>query len=309
MSNQQSAVAAQQEEKNITTSVLAKITSFQQSGELRIPKDYSPENALKSAWLILQETVDSNKQPVLATCSKESIANALLKMVVWGLSPLKKQGDFIAYGTKLEFTPEYTGNLVLAKRYGGLVNHNQRAIFKGDEFEFETDLEFPYRTRILKHKQSLENIGGEVIGAYFAFELADGTKDVEIMNISQIKLAWGQGGSKGNSGAHKNFSDQMAIKTVINRGCKLLIRSSDDSVLYEKEDQEYDAITDQVRTDIRANANKQTISFEDAVIVEEIKSRDAIKEKKPASIPDEPKRSAMQPNENPGGDDQVEMNF
>ncbi|CDS94435.1 RecT family protein [Sphingobacterium sp. PM2-P1-29] len=309
MSNQQSAVAAQQEEKNITTSVLAKITAFQQSGELRIPNDYSPENALKSAWLVLQETVDSNKQPVLTTCSKESIANALLKMVVWGLSPLKKQGDFIAYGTKLEFTPEYTGNLVLAKRYGGLIDHNQRAIFKGDEFEFETDLEFPYRTRIIKHKQSLENIGGEVIGAYFAYELSDGTKDVEIMNISQIKLAWAQGGSKGNSGAHKNFSDQMAIKTVINRGCKLLIRSSDDSVLYEKEDQQYDAVTDQVRTEIRANANKQTISFEDAVIVEETKSRDAIKEKKPASIPDEPKRSAMQPNENPGGDDQVEMNF
>lgn len=309
MSNQQSAVAAQQEEKNITTSVLAKITSFQQSGELRIPKDYSPENALKSAWLILQETVDSNKQPVLATCSKESIANALLKMVVWGLSPLKKQGDFIAYGTKLEFTPEYTGNLVLAKRYGGLVNHNQRAIFKGDEFEFETDLEFPYRTRILKHKQSLENIGGEVIGAYFAFELADGTKDVEIMNISQIKLAWGQGGSKGNSGAHKNFSDQMAIKTVINRGCKLLIRSSDDSVLYEKEDQEYDAVTDQVRTDIRSNANKQTISFEDSVVVEEIKIKDAPIEKKPVSTPDESKASVMQPNHNPGGEDQVEMDF
>lgn len=309
MSNQQSAVAAQQEEKNITTSVLAKVNSFQQSGELRIPKDYSPENALKSAMLILQETKDRSNNPVLQSCSQASIANALLKMVVWGLSPLKKQGDFIAYDGKLDFSPEYTGNLVLAKRYGGLVSHNQRAIFKGDEFEFETDLEFPYRTRILKHKQSLENIGGEVIGAYFAYELSDGTKDVEIMNISQIKAAWGQGGSKGNSGAHKNFSDQMAIKTVINRGCKLIIRGSDDSVLYEKEDQQFDPTSDQVKTEIRANANKQTISFEDAVIVEETKSRDAIKEKKTASIPDEPKRSAMQPNENPGGDDQVEMNF
>lgn len=309
MSNQQSAVAAQQEEKNITTSVLAKVNSFQQSGELRIPKDYSPENALKSAMLILQETKDRSNNPVLQSCSQASIANALLKMVVWGLSPLKKQGDFIAYDGKLDFSPEYTGNLVLAKRYGGLVSHNQRAIFQGDDFEFETDLEFPYRTRILKHKQSLENIGGEVIGAYFAYELSDGTKDVEIMNISQIKAAWGQGGSKGNSGAHKNFSDQMAIKTVINRGCKLIIRGSDDSVLYEKEDQQVDPTSDQVKTEIRANANKQTISFEDAVIVEEIKSRDAIKEKKPVSVSEEPKPSAMQPNHNPGGDDQVQMAF
>ncbi|MBE8712562.1 RecT family recombinase [Sphingobacterium hungaricum] len=291
MSNQQSAVAVQQEEKNITTSVLSKIQAFQESGELRIPKDYSPENALKSAWLVLQETVDSNKQPVLSTCTKESIANALLKMVVWGLSPLKKQGDFIAYGTKLEFTPEYTGNLVLAKRYGGLVNHNQKAIFKGDEFEFETDLDFPYRTRILKHKQTLQNIGGEVIGAYFAYELSDGTKDVEIMNISQIKMAWGQGGSKGNSGAHKNFSDQMAIKTVINRGCKLLIRASDDSALYEKEDDDaFDEVSHQVKTEINQKANKKTISFEDAVVIEDTKS---------SAVSESQNPSSLQPNHNP----------
>lgn len=298
----QSAIAIQQEEKNITTSVLSKITSFQQSGELRIPKDYSPENALKSAWLVLQETKDRNNNPVLQSCSKESIANALLKMVVWGLSPLKKQGDFIAYGAQLDFTPEYTGNLVLAKRYGGLIKHNQRAIFKGDIFEFETDIEFPYRTRILKHQQSLENIGGEVVGAYFAYELEDGTKDVEIMNISQIKAAWGQGGSKGNSGAHKNFSDQMAIKTVINRGCKLLIRGSDDSALYDKEDKEFDPISAQVQSDIQNNANRKVISFEEAQVVEEVKA------KQPETKNDLPFASAMQPNENPS-DEQVGMAF
>jgi len=298
----QSAIAIQQEEKNITTSVLSKITSFQQSGELRIPKDYSPENALKSAWLVLQETKDRNNNPVLQSCSKESIANALLKMVVWGLSPLKKQGDFIAYGAQLDFTPEYTGNLVLAKRYGGLIKHNQRAIFKGDIFEFETDIEFPYRTRILKHQQSLENIGGEVVGAYFAYELEDGTKDVEIMNISQIKAAWGQGGSKGNSGAHKNFSDQMAIKTVINRGCKLLIRGSDDSALYDKEDKEFDPISAQVQSDIQNNANRKVISFEEAQVVEEVKA------KQPEATNDLPFPSAIQQNENPS-DEQVGMAF
>lgn len=231
---------------------------------------------------------------------------------------LKKQGDFIAYDGKLDFSPEYTGNLVLAKRYGGLVNHNQRAIFKGDEFEFETDLEFPYRTRILKHKQSLENIGGEVVGAYFAYELADGTKDVEIMNITQIRAAWNQGGSKGNSGAHKNFSDQMAIKTVINRGCKLIIRGSDDSVLFDKEDDKpLDETANKVQDQIRQNANKQAISFEDAQVIE-------TKELNPSSVKatvppvqakqhaqpsnEAPASSAIQPNSNPG-DDQVEMNF
>lgn len=295
MSNQNQSVAVV-EEKNITTQVLNKINAFQSSGEIRIPKDYSPENALKSAWLILQDTKDRNNNPVLQSCTKESIANSLLKMVVWGLSPLKKQGDFIAYGQNLDFSPEYTGNLVLAKRYGGLINHSQKAIFKGDEFEFETDLEFPYRTRIVKHKRTLESMGGEVIGAWFAYELSDGTKDVEIMNMSQIRAAWNQGQMKGNSGAHKNFTDQMAIKTVINRGCKLIIRGSDDSVLYSSSEEEivYDPIVDSVNSSISTNANKKSLSFEEAEVIEEKPSS-----KHQAPEKEAPEASALKPNENP----------
>ncbi|OYD41133.1 RecT family recombinase [Sphingobacterium cellulitidis] len=295
MSNQNQSVAVV-EEKNITTQVLNKINAFQSSGEIRIPKDYSPENALKSAWLILQDTKDRNNNPVLQSCTKESIANSLLKMVVWGLSPLKKQGDFIAYGQNLDFSPEYTGNLVLAKRYGGLINHSQKAIFKGDEFEFETDLEFPYRTRIVKHKRTLESMGGEVIGAWFAYELSDGTKDVEIMNMAQIRAAWNQGQMKGNSGAHKNFTDQMAIKTVINRGCKLIIRGSDDSVLYSSSEEEivYDPVVDSVNTSISTNANKKTLSFEEAEVIED---KPVSKHKEPEK--EAPEASALKPNENP----------
>ena len=294
MSNQNQSVAVV-EDKNITTNVLNKINAFQTSGELRIPKDYSPENALKSAWLILQDTKDRNNNPVLQACSKESIANALLKMVVWGLSPLKKQGDFIAYGTQLEFSPEYTGNLVLAKRYGGLKDYNAKAIFKGDIFEFESEDQFPYRTKITKHKRSLESMGGEVIGAYFAYELQNGSKDVEIMNMIQIRNSWNQGQMKGNSGAHKNFSDQMAIKTVINRGCKLLIRGSDDSVLYTNDEEQivYDPVSDGVKTEIQTKANKKEISFEDANVVEETKTP-----KHTETEGEEQKGSAMQPNEN-----------
>lgn len=283
-----------QEEKNITNSVLNKVVNFEKSGEIKIPQDYSVANALKSAWLILQETKDRNNNPVLQSCTKESIANSLLKMVVWGLSPLKKQGDFIAYGQSLDFSPEYTGNLVLAKRYGGLVNYTAKAIFKGDEFEFETDLESPYRTKITKHKRSLESMGGEVIGAYFAFELKSGAKDVEIMNMIQIRNAWNQGQMKGNSGAHKNFTDQMAIKTVINRGCKLLIRGSDDSVLYTSEDEQiiYDPIQEDLNAKVESNANKKQISFENP-------KGDSVKIDRQEPLKEKPEESAIKPNENP----------
>ena len=264
--------------KDISTQVLAKVDAFQKAGELKLPKDYSPENALKSAYLILSETKNQSGKLALDVCTKESIANALLKMVVWGVSPMKKQCDFIMYGDKLECQMEYTGNIVLAKRYGGLKDIKARAIFDGDIFVFDVDPETG-RNRIIEHKQTLQSIGSKkVIGAYAMYEKEDGIKDVEVMSIEQIRDSWNQGAMKGNSPAHKNFPDQMAIKTVINRACKLLIRGSDDSVLYSEDDGEgertIDVAAEDVKHEIREKANKEEIGFsaedvEDAKIVDE----------------------------------------
>ncbi len=263
--------------KDITTNVLNKIQAFQESGELRLPQDYSAENALKSAYLILLETKNTNNQFALEHCTKESVANALLKMVVWGLSPLKKQCDFIMYGNKLDCGIEYTGNIVLAKRYGGLKDIKANAILDGDDFVFEVD-PLTGRRKIVKHVQTLENIGNKTVkGAYAICTMNDGTTDVEIMNMAQITQAWQQGAMKGNSPAHKNFPDQMACKTVINRACKLLVRGSDDAVLYNKEDEEkIETTAEDTKFEIKTKANKKVLDFEDAEVVEPIVVSDEI---------------------------------
>ncbi|WP_025124406.1 RecT family recombinase [Myroides odoratimimus] len=251
--------------KDISTQVLQKVEAFKNAGELRIPEDYSPENALKSAYLILSETKNREGKFALDHCTKESIANALLKMVVWGLSPLKKQCDFIMYGNKLECSIEYTGNIALAKRYGGLKDIKPITIFEGDDFEFEIDA-VTGRKKILKHKQTLESLGSKnVKGAYAIMTFLDDTTDVEIMSINQIKDAWNQGAANGNSPAHKNFPDQMANKTVINRATKLLIRASDDSVLFNKEEEDVQPsiVKVEVEQEITMNANAEEIAFEE----------------------------------------------
>jgi recombination protein RecT len=189
--------------KDISVQVLAKIDAFQKSGELKLPKDYNPENALKSAYIILSDP----KNNILEKCNKASIAEALLKMVVYGVSPIKKQCYFIPYGDKLECSVSYAGNIVTAKRYGNLKSIKANAIFEGDEFEFEVDA-ITGRRKVIKHKQTLESVGSnKVKGAYAVYQLNDGSVDVEVMNISQIQASWNQGGSKGNSPAHKNFAD------------------------------------------------------------------------------------------------------
>ena len=96
MSNQ---LAVRKETIDIVT---ARVREFQNKGELYFPSNYVPENALKSAWLTIQETEDKNRKPALEVCTKESIANALLSMVIQGLNPDKKQCYFIVYGNKLQ---------------------------------------------------------------------------------------------------------------------------------------------------------------------------------------------------------------
>lgn len=122
MANEKQAAAngtkAVQKYDNISEQVLARIEDFQKTGGMVLPKDYSVENHMKSAWLILQATTDRSGQQALAVCTKESIANALLDMVLQGLAVSKKQGYFIVYGNKLEFQRSYFGTVALAKRTG-----------------------------------------------------------------------------------------------------------------------------------------------------------------------------------------------
>lgn len=257
-------------EKNITDSVLERVNSFRAEGALSVPKDYSPANALKSAWLMLQDVQDRSKNPVLTSCSKNSIANALLDMVVQGLSPAKKQVYFIAYGNKLTLSRSYFGNIALAKRVAGLKNITSNVILKGDTFKYGIDPDTGIK-QVLKHEQKLEDLGGEVIGAYAILTFEDGHKHVEVMNIKQIQSSWNMGQSNGNSPAHKAFQDEMAKKTVINRSLKTFISSSDDSHLMEEE--ERPEVEDVVKDQIADNANMEELSIEseaeDAEIVDE----------------------------------------
>ena len=228
--------------ENISQSVLNKIQTYQKDGSLTLPENYAPENQLKSAWLVLQEVKDKNDKLALTVCTKESVANALLDMVLQGLSVSKKQGYFVVYGNKLVFMRSYFGSVALAKNVtkGALADPVANVIYEGDEFAYEIN-STTGRKKIIKHIQKIENIDlNKIKGAYCITKNGD-VEDVEIMTIQQIRNSWNQGASKGNSGAHKNFTDEMCKKTVIGRGCKMIINSSNDAWLYEDKKDESDS--------------------------------------------------------------------
>ena len=96
-------------EKNISDSVTNRINALSKDGRLNLQANYSVGNAITSAWLILQNTFDKDKRPVLTSCTKESEATALLDMAIMGLNPAKKQGYFNAYGNQLSWFTSYFG--------------------------------------------------------------------------------------------------------------------------------------------------------------------------------------------------------
>lgn len=246
--------------ENISEQVLSRIEQFQKDGSMILPKNYSVENHMKSAWLALQEVEDKEHHKALQICTKESIANSLLDMVLQGLSVSKKQGYFIVYGNKLIFQRSYFGTIALAKRAGGMVSEPvANVIYDGDDFQYEIDPKTA-KVSIIKHSQKLENIDNSKIkGAYALVTLADGTTQVTIMSMQQIRAAWGQGATKGNSPAHKNFAEEMAKKTVIGRACKAIINSSDDAWLYDGKEDDADSDKASIQRDAAQHSDVQII--------------------------------------------------
>ncbi|PAF15929.1 recombinase RecT [Terribacillus saccharophilus] len=266
--------------KDTVDVVATKVKEFQENGELHFPASYSPENAMKSAWLILQ-TIKTGKndggRPALEVCTKDSIANSLLDMVVQGLSPSKKQGYFIVYGNQLTFQRSYFGTMAVTKRVTGAKAIDAAVIYEGDEVNYEM---LNGRVQNLTHKQKFGNIDKEkIVGAYCTITLPDDEYYHEIMTIEELRQAWSKAQFWGKDQAvekkgstHDEFKQEMAKKTVINRACKKFLNSSDDSSLLMNhfngsDDRSQEA---QAQQEIRENANGDFIDIEVTEPVEQL---------------------------------------
>lgn len=274
--------------KDFTEGMVMKVREKEKFG-LTFPKDYNYTNEFMSAMLILQDTVDSNKKPVLQSCTRASIENALVEMVTSGLSMQKKQCYPVAYGGKLQCQKSVYGNTCIARRYG-LKDITAEVIYEGDTFEYEI---VNGKKHIVTHKQDFENIDNDKVkGAYAIATMDDGNILTEVMNIKQIKQAWKQGfGYKENgSGTHQKFTDQMAMKTVKNRLLKQ-INNTYSSFYGENYDSDEDIpayderLQADVEYDISNNAN--SVEFEDADVVAdtEVVQGEVVEEQEDSTLP------------------------
>lgn len=243
---------------------------------LTFPKNYNYKNELMGAYLVLKETVDASKKPVLESCSQVSIANTLMDMVTMGLSMQKKQCYPVAYGGKLQCQVSVYGNTCIARNFG-LDKISAMVIYDGDVFEYHIE---DGEIVIDKHKQDFINIDTDkIVGAYAVALMNDGSKHIELMNMRMIKAAWKQGFGyrETGNGTHQKFTDQMAMKTVKNRCLKYIIRTYGTQGMNEyfddaEQSENEDRIAADVAHDIETNANsvefKEDVEIVDAEIVE-----------------------------------------
>lgn len=290
--------------------VTAKVKEFQNKGELFFPPNYIPENALKSAWLIIQETQDKDKKPALSVCTKESIANSLLSMVIQGLNPDKKQCYFIVYGNKLILQRSYFGSMAVAKMVDESIEDIYgMVVYDGDELEYEIKRGRRY---ITKHTQKIENVKKDkIVAAYACILYKDGREEYTLMTMDEIKQAWKQSpikpvDEKGNikeGSTHEKFTADMCIKTVINKACKPIINSSSDKNIVAK----YAKLTDEeaheaeVEAEIAENANKELLDITPEYTVEDAEGETEGKDEQPVDnqpVPDQ-KNNKQQKEQDP----------
>ena len=285
--------------KDVVDVVGKKVQEFVARGELHLPPNYSVENAMKSAWLILQNTVDKDKRPVLQACTRDSIANALLDMAVQGLNPAKKQGYFIAYGKQLVFQRSYFGTMAVTKRVTGAKDIFAEIVYKGDEFEYTIKNGNKY---ITKHVQRIENVDPDnIVAAYCTIVFDDDRQFTDVMTWAEIQKAWSK--SKMNpdkeGSTHKEFAQEMARKTVINRACKRYLNSSDDGslLMYHVNRADEVAAEAEIEAEIEESANQELIDVEyeiedEGPTIEE--ATEEPKEEKPADKPKQEKKQVQQ---------------
>lgn len=212
--------------KDIVQQTQNQIAFLQKEGSLAIPENYSVANALASAQLILQDTKDRNGKSAFDVCSPASIYQSLLNMVLQGLNPAMSQCYFIVYGSQLQMQRSYFGTVTALLRLPNIKKVQAQVVHKGDEFEIGSNDDF--ETVVTKYIPKIENQDAEIIDAFAVITLADGSKSYTIMTEKEIKQSWGQSRSRSNN-IQKNFAQEMAKRTVLNRAAKMFINTADDS--------------------------------------------------------------------------------
>ena len=134
----------------------------------------------------------------------------------------------------MTFMPSYFGNILQVRRLYPNWSPVAHTVREGDEFEYTINPENG-KMKLVKHTQKLENLDKDFIGAYMYLPCADGEPELYVMTRKQILAAWSKSSNQSLS-VHKQFDEKMALRTIINSGCKKVINSTPNPEVAQNDD-------------------------------------------------------------------------
>lgn len=230
---------------------------------------YDADSALKAAEIIFRQNNEFRQ------CSAESKYKCILDMMVQGLNPLKGQCSFIPYGNELQLIREYPGSIMVAKREDKrIADIRARVIREGELFEMDV---INGLMVIKKHRPTIQSWNNPIIGAYaVAVDKDEKIIDMDLMSWQDMLNTWKQtnlkikgepvvktDGTLHPRSNHAKYPERMARKTVINRLCRAIIKSSPNQQLQISADRSDEEIPQEavMEQEIERNANSKLIDF------------------------------------------------
>lgn len=204
---------AQREPANPKLALIkSSLERLQPSFQAVLPKHVTPDRMVRLALLAV------NRQPALLECTPTSIAEAVMRVSVWGLE-IGETAHIVAYGNQATAIADYKGLIEMAIRAKAILKCDARIVREGDVFEVEYGL----RERIF-HKPDWRNQGA-AIGVYAIATLPSGLQKWELMSTEAIGKVRQRSRAK-DKGPWATDFEEMAKKTVIKRLFKTIPKSA-----------------------------------------------------------------------------------
>lgn len=171
-----------------------------------LPSHIAPEKFTRMVVTALQ------KNPYLLTLNQNSLFGACMAAAHDGLLPDGKEAALVPYKGQIAYTPMVWGIVKKVRQSGGLSMLISQVIYEKDKFRTWTDDSGEH----VSHEPEPFQDRGQKVGSFAMMIFTDGSRQVEVMNMKQIKDA--QNCSQSDKGPWNGpFADEMIRKTVIKR--------------------------------------------------------------------------------------------
>lgn len=191
--------------------------------KITVPEGYNVSNEITMALMMIAQTEDKDHRPALESCTRESIMTQLRLMAQNGLSMAQKQCYPIIRGKKLCIDISYFGTISILKRIMPGYDVRANVIYKDDIYDYVFNEETQCN-QIMNVRSSIENRDKGIVGAYgVIFEKATGKIIYsEVMSWKEILTSWSHAKT---DKVQKEFPQEMAKRTLIQRMCKLFLNT------------------------------------------------------------------------------------